>query len=286
MFKERLRRQMWVLDYTPMPDQQGSTVLSPLHYGDTLEIVLLRGIEGEMLINGKSFRIEGKRIFIIPPGTLHAATYFTGGKRSEDIIAAFHINIDALRPVLDIEQLLSLDQRSLFTLPTVCKDFDEVQACIRSVLDENSSKTHALQHLLSLFDLICQSGGDATYSSRGGKEISRLVNWIEQHFTEQITLNDAAAYFGYNKYYFCKWIRRHTGVSFSNFVNAIRINYACTLLLSGYSVEECTEKCGYYDTSHFIKVFKKFTNQTPGKYTEQKQQNNKWAHPSRKSQTE
>jgi len=277
VFKERLRQQMWILDYTPMPDQQGSTVFSPLHYGDTLEIVLTCGIDGDMIINGKSFQIEGKRVFVIPPKALHASIYHTGGKYPGDVIAAFHINVEAIRPVLDIERLLSMDQRSFLMLPTVCKDFDAIQTCIQSILEESSSTAHALQYLIRLFDLICQSGADESYSLQGGEEATRLVNWIEQHFAERLTVEEAAAYFGYNKYYFCKWIRRHTGVSFSNFVDAIRINHACTLLLSGYSVEECAEKCGYYDPSYFIKVFKQFTNQTPKKYAEQKCQYNKKA---------
>ncbi|MBQ8357707.1 MAG: hypothetical protein IJX39_07875 [Clostridia bacterium] len=109
MFKEHLRRQMWILDHTPMPDRQGSTVLSPLHYGDTLEIVLTCGIEGEMIINGKSFQVKDKRVFVIPPRMLHAATFRAGGKNPEDVIAAFHINTEAIRPVLDIERLLGMD---------------------------------------------------------------------------------------------------------------------------------------------------------------------------------
>ncbi|MBQ8357706.1 MAG: helix-turn-helix transcriptional regulator [Clostridia bacterium] len=133
-----------------------------------------------------------------------------------------------------------------------------------------SSTSRALRYLICLFELICQSGTDESYSLQGGEETARLVSWIEQHFSERLTVAEAAAYFGYNKYYFCKWIRRHTGVSFSEFVNAIRINHACTLLVSGYSVEECAEKCGYYAPSYFIKIFKQFMKQTPKKYAEQK----------------
>jgi len=48
MFKEANRQEFWFLDYKKiLPDMINQTVVSHLHYGDTLEVFLTRGIEGE-----------------------------------------------------------------------------------------------------------------------------------------------------------------------------------------------------------------------------------------------
>ena len=53
MFKEVSRPEFWILDRKKvLPDKVHKTVVSPLHYGDTLEVFLVRGIEGETFING------------------------------------------------------------------------------------------------------------------------------------------------------------------------------------------------------------------------------------------
>ena len=56
-------------------------------------------------------------------------------------------------------------------------------------------------------------------------------------------------------------------VTFNDFLNAVRITHARSLLEGGCSVEKTAEKCGFSDPSYFSKVFKKFVGTTPKSYT-------------------
>ena len=72
MHKETTRPQYWILDVKKeLPDTLNKTVISPLHYGETVEINFVRGIEGESFINGKRFEYQEKNVFFIPPKYLH-----------------------------------------------------------------------------------------------------------------------------------------------------------------------------------------------------------------------
>ena len=106
MHKEATRPQYWILDFKKdLPDILGKTVISPLHYGETVEISFVRGIEGETFINGKRFDYHEKNVFFIPPKYLHTSTYRHGGIGKNDMVCAFHINVDALAPFIDVNSL-------------------------------------------------------------------------------------------------------------------------------------------------------------------------------------
>jgi len=270
MFKEVSRPEFWILDRKKvLPDKVHKTVVSPLHYGDTLEVFLVRGIEGETFINGKKFDFAYENIFLIPPGYLHTSNYRKGGNGEEDMICAFHINIELLASVLDIKKVLLSDDRTLYSFPIRLQEFQGIWALIQEILREESLFSTKLSYLLQLFTLLgeqaVQESGDAQYN----KAAIRLVDWVEEHYGEQVTIQKAAEEFGFSKYYFCRWFKENTGATFNDFLNTVRIHHACRFLASGYTIMETAKLCGFEDSSYFIKVFKRVRGLTPGKYAEQ-----------------
>jgi AraC-like DNA-binding protein len=70
-----------------------------------------------------------------------------------------------------------------------------------------------------------------------------------------IHLSDAA---------FCKFFKRATGKTFSDYVNDIRIGLACSLLTeSDRTVNEIAYQCGFESLSYFNRVFLKKKNTRP-----------------------
>jgi len=271
MYKEKLRKSTWVLERTPLPDQKGTEVISPLHYADTVEVLLVRGIEGEFTVNGRKYPLEYENVFFIPQGDLHSAVFRKGGKASGDMISAFHINIDATAAYIDIKKLLTADGKAFDSIPTVCGNFDEIYSVIREIIDENYTFSHRVSCLIRLFEaLSSQSGDEKTHDVNRGHNATRIAEWIESNYQNELTVAAAAEYFGYSKNYFCKWIKKHTGSTFNDFLNAVRINHACLDLVNGLPVSVTAERCGFSDTSYFIKVFKKVLKTTPRAYVNEK----------------
>lgn len=65
MFKETTRPIPFIMDIkSELPDLCQKEVISPLHYGETLEIAFVKGIEGEIFINGKRFEFKEKNVFV------------------------------------------------------------------------------------------------------------------------------------------------------------------------------------------------------------------------------
>ena len=69
---------------------------------------------------------------------------------------------------------------------------------------------------------------------------------------------------------FCRYFKEKTGKTFINFVNEMRIAYACKLLIEGrMSISQICFECGFNNLANFNRSFKKITGHTPSVYQEQ-----------------
>ena len=267
MHKETTRPQYWILDFKKeLPDLRGKAVVSPLHYGETVEISFVRGIEGETFINGKRFEYSEKNVFFIPPKHLHTSTYRRGGRGDDDMVCALQINVDALALFVDIEKILMKDDRALLDLAFCCGEFDTLWELAQSISDESQPFVSRVADTLRIFEIIAEQKKADAPVAQYSKAAIDMIEFVEKNYVDKLTLKQAAEHFGYSKQYFCKWCKREIGVAFNEFLNAVRITHARSLLSGGGSVEEVSEKCGFSDPSYFSKVFKKFVGMTPKAY--------------------
>lgn len=99
---------------------------------------------------------------------------------------------------------------------------------------------------------------------------SRLEQWIaRREFARNgLTIVDLARDLGTNRTYVSTYINAHYRMSFREWVNALRINYAKELLTTrpDYSVATIAQEAGYMSLSHFSKTFAATTGVTPGKW--------------------
>lgn len=83
----------------------------------------------------------------------------------------------------------------------------------------------------------------------------------------QVSLKEAAEYFGYQANYFSRLCRKLFSTDFVHLRRNIRINLAeDQLLLTNKKLEEIADELGYQDLSSFSKAFAESTGLSPGKY--------------------
>lgn len=94
-----------------------------------------------------------------------------------------------------------------------------------------------------------------------------LINYINMHFTEKITLTDIAYRLNYSHSSLSRLFKQTFGCSFTLYLQQKRISYSCLLLgNTQISVEEIAATVGYDDTITFRETFKKYTQLTPNKF--------------------
>ena len=85
-----------------------------------------------------------------------------------------------------------------------------------------------------------------------------IINYVQEHYSDRLTLADVADAFYLNKYYLSHLLKDSLGMNFQDIVNAIRLNIALYPLLdSQKSIDEIAEECGFSSAAYFRKAFAK-----------------------------
>ena len=127
---------------------------------------------------------------------------------------------------------------------------------------ENSSRFVMESTLVVLF-------GELMRNYQTDSFLRELIAYISANLTD-VSMQMAAAHFGYHKNYFPSVIKKHSARSFWELVTEIRIQRASNLLLfTGSSIEEISEMVGYKSTASFYEHFYKRYHMTPKAYRQQ-----------------
>lgn len=106
---------------------------------------------------------------------------------------------------------------------------------------------------------------------RGSKVllIQQVKEYLQENYTQRITLNSAAALVYLTPTYLSKLFAEVEGMGFSEYLSALRIQHAKEALLDYHRrIYEIAAQVGYQDVKHFMKVFKKQVGMTPREYRE------------------
>ena len=113
----------------------------------------------------------------------------------------------------------------------------------------------------------------APYPAKSIKQealICKVVQYIEEHFIENLSLRKMAAELGYNYRYLSGVVNRCFETSFPRVVSRFRIDLACRLLKTDqYSITEVAERSGFDSLRNFNRCFKEITGKTPREYAHQ-----------------
>lgn len=95
----------------------------------------------------------------------------------------------------------------------------------------------------------------------------KLINYMNTHFSEKLTLKSLAAAYDMNPNYCCSLFSKYLGKTFSQYLTELRISEAQHLLKSTTSsLEEVALLVGFSDYFYFSKVFKKQCTYSPKVY--------------------
>lgn len=97
-------------------------------------------------------------------------------------------------------------------------------------------------------------------------QIEAACRYIENNYTETLTLNDISKAAGLNKYMLLRSFTRQRGITPYQYLSAIRINTAKRLLEAGTPPVDTAALAGFTDQSHFTRFFKNFIGLTPKLY--------------------
>jgi AraC-like DNA-binding protein len=113
-----------------------------------------------------------------------------------------------------------------------------------------------VERLLSLLPLDYQVSVEwKNRKAEGNHRFQEIRHFLEEQY-RHVSMNDLIAAFGHDMFYFNRLIKSHTGMTYSAFLQNIRLEKAELLLkTTEYTVEEIADMVGYENLSYFYKIF-------------------------------
>lgn len=102
---------------------------------------------------------------------------------------------------------------------------------------------------------------------RDMERIDQVFRYTIDEFANKITLDDVAAIAGLSVPAFCNYFKKSTKKTYIDFLNEVRVGYACKLLIdTDLSIVNICYESGYNTLANFNKQFLKIKRETPSKY--------------------
>ena len=134
---------------------------------------------------------------------------------------------------------------------------------IKTASKDSKNISNAILYLLHNLDIL----RDST-NARTGYVLKSLA-YIEEHFTENISLDMAAENMGISSFYLSRLLTQQLQISFVDLLTSARINRAIEMIRNQkVVVRNIGTKCGYQSAAYFYKAFKKNTGMTVGEMRE------------------
>lgn len=102
------------------------------------------------------------------------------------------------------------------------------------------------------------------------QDFYRTVNYINDHFTENITIQSLSKELFIDRGRLSKVFLKYAGTSLSTYISTLRINRATQLIENGYGITVAALESGFQSVRTFNDVYKKITNSSPSKILKNK----------------
>jgi AraC-like DNA-binding protein len=106
------------------------------------------------------------------------------------------------------------------------------------------------------------------------KRIVQAKLYIDQHYAEQIDLDNIADEATFSKFHFIRLFKSIYGKTPHHYLTQVRINMAKALLMKNLSVTEVCDSVGFDSVTSFAGLFKKLTGFSPSAYQQLQQKRN------------
>ena len=127
------------------------------------------------------------------------------------------------------------------------------------------SKLEELIYLFYFYRLVERKTSDDHY--RKNEKIREIIDYINQHYAENLTIDKLSLLMGYSKTHFMTIFKQQTGTSCTEFIIQARLNAACEELRNSVKpVLEIATDVGFNNLSNFNRQFKHYYDQTPSQY--------------------
>ncbi|MEP6846306.1 MAG: AraC family transcriptional regulator [Panacibacter sp.] len=242
------------------------------HFHPEYEIVYVEAETGVRHVGDHISKYEGSDLVFIGPNIPHL-NFDYGVKTIAETVVIQMIEHFLGQPFFSLPEIAPIN--NLFERArTGVAFYGETKKLVGERLKKISSLPHFQQlvELLQIFQLLAESKEYTDLQSRPianasllkeQQRMHKIYHYIETNYQQNIDVNKIAALTNLTTAAFCRYFKKTTHLTFTDFLNQYRINQAKKLLLHDKNVTEACYESGFENLSHFNKTFKKVAGENP-----------------------
>lgn len=247
------------------------------HYHPEFEIVFVRKGSGRRHIGNHISNYEEGELVFIGPNLPHTGFGYGVIGEHEEIVIQLDENFlgESFLNIPEMEEIKFLFEKAKLG---VCF-WGETQKMIAEKLEKMLllSPFERLIELLIIFrtmattqefKLLNAHGTRFDFKHQDEQRINEVYSFIEQNYKQAIDIQEVADLVSLTVPSFCRYFKKMTHITFTDFVNEFRVNQACRMLVANHPVTNVCFDSGFNNVSHFNKTFKSITGKNPRQYRE------------------
>lgn len=250
-----------------------------VHWHPAIEMVIPLENDYTVIAGQETYHLCPGDIFIIPGGELHHLIAPPSGRR---LIFLFEFNL--LSRIKGFSYLTSYLSQPVLINRSSCRPIYAEEADIISQLCRDYFQNDNLREMMIYSKLLAFFVNYARYRMSMEEEsayslstetrqkdlmekLNAVLNYLDEHFAEDLTLEKAADVAGFSKFHFSRLFKQCSGYNFYDYLCYKRIKSAEMLLSKpGISITEVALQSGFSSLSTFNRTFKKLKGCTPTEY--------------------
>lgn len=244
---------------------------SKKHWHSEIEIAYV--IEGTAIITIDEAVVELKKgeTFVIHKGAVH----YYNNPEGESKVCITKIPLEFCNGFSKKtrDYFISFYDKALYIANAA--EIDSIFAAVQSIIgkqEEVSGEAALLEQFLKLTMFLTENSGlikerVGSKANNDSEVMERMIQYVEEHLNEKLTLTHVADYLGFSESYCSKYFKKKTNMNFLEYLNHTRILRAEEELRSSdTSVTEIAYMTGFTSTQSFNRVFKNLCNVSPSEY--------------------
>lgn len=248
------------------------------HWHNSLELIYISEGHMDVCVNDKMYSLHAGDLLIVNSANLH----YTQVYDLTTVNYTLQIPYSLLKthiPDYDFLHLQGPNQDGLLNggphYETLCSHIVALQELIHEQEYGYSVKYNSI-----LFDIIhillCNYSTVRNFAEKRRDEWhhernAQIINYVNAHYAQPITLEDGANLLSLNTEYFCRYFKKNFGKTFIEYVNSVRLSHIHDdLLNTNLPVSTLMERHGFANYRTFIKMFRAAYGCTPAELRRQK----------------
>jgi AraC-like DNA-binding protein len=244
------------------------------HYHDFNKIIIF--IKGNInyCVEGRNYLLKPYDIVLVNSGEIHRPSVLDNSDYERIIIyvstqflntykqADYDLNDCFLRAKKEKSNVLRIPSLDKSKLYQVCLELEH-SFSDNAFAKELYQRILFLEFMIQLNRTVISNHINYLDSAIGNTKLLEILDYINKHLAEEITIDLLSENFYLNRYYLMHFFKEETGYTIGNYITEKRLLLAKDLVQNGCPVTQACYQSGFKNYSTFSRAFKKAFNTVP-----------------------